>query len=33
MKKHAEYTEGLAALENFEEGMKDLFKVPKRNRF
>jgi hypothetical protein len=28
MKKH-EYHEGKKALENFEEGMKALFKVPK----
>lgn len=27
--KHAEYIEGPKARENFEEGMKTLFKVPK----
>lgn len=27
--KQAEYTEGKQAQENFEEGMKALFKVPK----
>jgi hypothetical protein len=27
--KHAEYTEGRQATENFEEGMKAIFKVPK----
>ena len=27
--KHNEYTEGPKATENFEEGMKALFKVPK----
>jgi hypothetical protein len=27
--KELEYTEGPEALENFEEGMKALFKVPK----
>jgi hypothetical protein len=27
--KQTEYTEGLKAQENFEEGMKALFKVPK----
>jgi hypothetical protein len=27
--KEREYTEGQQALENFEEGMKALFKVPK----
>ena len=27
--KQAEYTEGIKATQNFEEGMKALFKVPK----
>jgi len=27
--KQAEYIEGSMAIENFEEGMKSLFKVPK----
>jgi hypothetical protein len=30
MKRETHYIEGHAALENFEEGMKALFKVPKK---